>query len=215
MSRIPLKDVTFLLIVKFDTVERIENTVHIANYLYNHFNTNIILWEFGRWNNGIMQRMLPDGVLYQFHEDVDPVFHRTHFLNNMIESVKTEFVAVWDVDVIIRKEQIIDSVCRLKNGVDVVYPYEKFYDTTDDIRNLYLSSGGDVSVLLKCTKYMNELYGSFPVGGAFFIRTKLYFESGMENENYYGWGYEDGDRYYKWVNLGYKIGRVSSLTFPI
>ena len=103
MSRSPLKDVTFLLIVKFDTVERIENTVHIANYLYNHFNTNIILWEFGRWNNGIMQRMLPDGVLYQFHEDVDPVFHRTHFLNNMIESVKTEFVAVWDVDVIIRK----------------------------------------------------------------------------------------------------------------
>lgn len=215
MNKVDLKDVTFLLIVKFDTMERLENTVHVVDYLDKFFDTHIVLWEFGSWYNGIVRHLLPNNVIYEFHEDVDPIFHRTHFLNEMIDTVKTEYISVWDVDVVIDKKQIVDAVRHLREGADAVYPYESFYDTTDEIRRMYLSKSGDFSILLKTIAYMNELYGPSPVGGSFFVRADRYIESGKENERFYGWGYEDGDRYYRWTNLGYKIDRIDGPLFHL
>ena len=45
-------------------------------------------------------------------------------------------------------------------------------------------------------------------GGAFLANRNSYIVSGMENENFYGWGPEDFERYSRWKNLGYKISRV-------
>lgn len=210
-----LKDVTFLIITKLDSIERLENTVHLVNYLNKCFETNIMVWEYASWNNGILQHMISDKVQYCFIKDLDPVFHRTRFLNSMIDMVKTKFVSVWDVDVIIPEEQVIKAVDSLRNGVDVVYPFNHFYDTTDDIRLLYLENSKDINILKICTKYMNELYGPTPVGGAFILRTSCYIESGKENENYYGWGYEDGDRYYRWINHGFKINRLEGALYHL
>ncbi|MDE5560672.1 MAG: hypothetical protein K2J00_02530 [Bacteroidaceae bacterium] len=215
MSKADLKDVTFLLIFRIDTIERLENTLHVVRYLNDNFDSNILLWEYGRWNNNIVRRLLPSNVSYQFNEDFDSVFYRTRFLNNMIDTVKTEYIAVWDVDVIIDKKQIFKTIQLLKDGQDVVYPYDQFLDTTDEIRRIYFHSGGNINILHDCVKYMHELYGSSPVGGAFFIRTDKYIRSGKENEDYYGWGYEDGDRYYRWVNCGYKIDRVHGSLFHL
>lgn len=215
MRREELKDVAFLIIVRLDTIERLENTVHIANYLNNHFDTNIYLWEYACWNSGILKQLLPAGIKYEFHEDLDPIFHRTRYLNKMIDMVKTNFISVWDVDVIIHKKQIIRAVKRLREGVDVVYPYNHFYDTTDEIRRMYLSNGCNFDFLQNCIKYMKELYGPIPVGGAFLLRRTCYVESGKENENFYGWGYEDGDRYYRWINLEYKIDRINGPLFHL
>ncbi|MCM1516605.1 MAG: galactosyltransferase-related protein [Paraprevotella sp.] len=159
--------------------------------------------------------MLPTRVEYRFHEDLDPVFFRTRFLNKMIDTVTTKYVSVWDVDVIIRREQILKTTQLLDEGLDVVYPYDQFLDTTDEIRRIYLSTGGDISILQDSVKYMHELYGTSPVGGSFFIRTDKYIASGKENEDYYGWGYEDGDRYYRWANLGYKMDRVHGPLFHL
>lgn len=215
MSKTDLKAVTFLLICRFDTIERLESTLHVVNYLNDNFYSNILLWEYGSWNNNIVRQLLPSNVSYQFNEDLDSVFYRTRFLNNMIDTVKTEYIAVWDVDVIIAKEQILKTIQLLEDGMDAVYPYDKFLDTTDEIRRIYLRSGGDISILHGCVKYMHELYGSSPVGGVFFIRTNKYIRSGKENEDYYGWGYEDGDRYYRWVNNGYKVDRVHGPLFHL
>lgn len=215
MKREDFKDVTFLVIVRFDTIERLENTIHVVNYLNGFFGTNIYLWEYACWDNGIMRHLLPTGIKYEFHEDLDPVFHRTRHLNEMIDAVKTDFISVWDVDVIIPKEQIYEAVKRLREGMDVVYPYSCFYDTSDEIRRMYLTSGCDVKLLQSCTQYMKELYGPIPVGGAFVLRRSCYIESGKENEKFYGWGYEDGDRYYRWLNLGYKVDRINGPLFHL
>ena len=206
--KIQLKDLTFLVITKLDTIERLENTIHIVDHLYENFETKIIVWEFAYWNNGVLQSILSDKVQYQFIKDLDPIFHRTRFLNSMIDLVQTEFVSVWDVDVVIPNEQIIKAIEYLRNGADVVYPFDHFYDTTDDIRRWYLENSNNIDILKACTKYMNELYTPAPVGGAFMLRTSSYINSGKENKNYYGWGYEDGDRYYKWVNYGFNIKRI-------
>lgn len=36
------------------------------------------------------------------------------------------------------------------------------------------------------------------VGGAIFVQTNKYLQAGMENEDFYGWGLEDGERHYRW-----------------
>jgi predicted glycosyltransferase involved in capsule biosynthesis len=64
-------------------------------------------------------------------------------------------------------------------------------------------------------KKMKEMYPPNPLGGAFLANLKAYKESGLENENFYGWGLEDGERYYRWENLGYKIQRVPGPLFHL
>lgn len=54
--RTNLMDVTFLVIVKLDSIERLENTIHLVEYLDRHFETNIMVREYACWNNGVLQQ---------------------------------------------------------------------------------------------------------------------------------------------------------------
>ena len=62
---------------------------------------------------------------------------------------------------------------------------------------------------------MKEMYSPNPVGGAFLANLKTYKKSGLENENFYGWGLEDGERVARWGNLNYKIHRVTGPLFHL
>jgi predicted glycosyltransferase involved in capsule biosynthesis len=133
----------------------------------------------------------------------------------MIREIKTLFVAVWDADVIVSKSQVIDAVELLRNKTgDFVYPYNDFFlDTSEIIKKLYLKKK-DIRILFKNRKKMKEMYRK-PVGGVFFCNLDVYIDSGLENEQFYGWGVEDGDRYLRWTNSGYKIERTEEPLFHL
>ena len=57
MEKNDLLDTVFLLLVSFDTMERLENTVHTVNYLHGNFDTHIYLWEVSSHNNGLLKRL--------------------------------------------------------------------------------------------------------------------------------------------------------------
>lgn len=98
---------------------------------------------------------------------------------------------------------------------DFVYPYEKqFLDTSAVFRKLYVQER-KIEILEQNTKKMKEMYPPNPVGGGFLANLKAYKEVGIENENFYGWGLEDGERYYRWENLGYKVKRVPGVMFHL
>jgi predicted glycosyltransferase involved in capsule biosynthesis len=59
------------------------------------------------------------------------------------------------------------------------------------------------------------MYGVNAVGGAFFVNRSKYIEAGLENENFYGWGLEDGERFVRWNKLGYKVQRVNGVLFHL
>ena len=40
-------------------------------------------------------------------------------------------------------------------------------------------------------------------------------EVGMENENFYGWGPEDWERYDRWKNLGYRVRMIDGVLFHL
>lgn len=207
---------TFIFLARLDSIDRLENVLEATNFLTKNLDTNVTLLECASYNNEILARILDKNISYTFHEDHDPVLYRTKYLNQMIQSVETPFVAVWDTDVIISIDQIINAVELLRNGkADFVYPYEKqFLNTSPVLRRLFLQERR-IEILEQNEKKMEQLYLPIPFGGAFLATVKAYKESGLENENFYGWGLEDGERYYRWENLGYKIKRVSGSLFHL
>ena len=210
-----MRDIVFILVSKFDSIDRLENTLIVSNFLSESFDTNVLVWEIGEINNGIFQRLKSDNVQYDFHEDNDPILHRTKYINAMVESVNEPYVAVWDVDVLAPKEQIRSAVNLLRKGADFVYPYKDFFfDTSREIRKLFFQTG-DIRILLNHTDFMTELYAPKPVGGAFFANRKIYIESGMEETKFYGWGIEDGERIMRWRAQERIIERVDGPLFHL
>ena len=211
-----LSDVTFLFLVRLDTIDRLENTLAATQFLSSNFNATISVLECAPFNNGLLERLLDKNIQYTFQEDNDPILYRTKFLNQMAQKVKTPFVAVWDTDVIVPVNQVVKAVEFLKNGeADFVYPYEKYFlESSPILRKLYLQER-KIEILEQNKKKMKELYLPNPVGGAFLARLKAYKDAGLENENFYGWGLEDGDRYYRWSNLGFKVKRVPGPLFHL
>jgi predicted glycosyltransferase involved in capsule biosynthesis len=134
----------------------------------------------------------------------------------MTLETQTPYIALWDTDVIAPVEQIRETVRLLRtNAADFVYPYKHYLlDTSDILRKLYFETG-KIEVLMKNRKKMKEMYSPNPVGGAVFCNREKYIKAGMENEKFYGWGLEDGERIVRWERLLYQIKRVEGPLFHL
>ena len=209
-DKIDLKDVTFIIPIRIDSVERLDNLQVVTDYILSLCNTNIFVVEGHNRNTGIVKKILHPSIHYFFNEDDMDIFHRTRYINAMARLVDTSYVAVWDADVIIPSIQFDLSIKCLRNGIsDMVIPYNgKFLETGFSLRNQYFSTK-DMSVLEKNNDSMKLLFGSSATGGGFFIDKKEYQMAGMENENFFGWGMEDGERVKRLKILGFNISRIN------
>jgi len=137
----------------------------------------------------------------------------------MTKMAQTPFLAIWDADVIVPTKQIIQSVEKLRKGqVDMIYPFDgHFYDVSSPIRELYMRTG-NINVLKSNFLKMELTYGENSVGGAFLVNRNAYMQAGMENEKFYGWGPEDGERFNRWNVLQLKVeftaGNLYHLSHP-
>ena len=215
-EKIKFGDLTFIIPCRLDSIVRLENLIAVIGFLQDKTNYNIIVIEADSYNNSILKRLLPGKIRYIFYRDDDPVFYRTHYINLVLKDLNTSFAAIWDTDIIVPAEQIFRAVELLRNNeADFVYPYDKYFlDTSPILRRMYLKEG-NIEVLLRNMKKMKEMYPPNPLGGAFLANLKTYKESGLENESFYGWGLEDGERYYRWQNMGYRIKRVPGPLFHL
>jgi predicted glycosyltransferase involved in capsule biosynthesis len=217
--KIDLKDTTFIIPLRLDSIIRLENLLLAIEYLVNSFQTNILLLEASSYKNNLIPSLLKDKVQYWFVEDGDPIFYRTKYLNMMADNVKSPYLAIWDADVIIDKMQIIKSVQKLRIGMaDVAFPYDgKFYDTSYIIREHYMLYK-DIAFFKRNESKMELIYGSEMVGGAIIVNKEKYIYAGKENLSFYGWGPEDTERFHRWQVFNYKIyrseGSLYHLTHP-
>lgn len=211
-----MKDLTVLIPVRVDSLVRLENVLMVTRYLCKYFEVNIIVLEADRHNNGILSSLLLQEVNYMFVLDNDPVFYRTKYINQMALKVTTEFLAVWDADVVFPPVQVNEALLKLRSGdYDIYYPYDgDFMDTSKLIRDLYLESG-KIELLEELGNMMLAPYGKGMRGGAFLANASAYRVAGMENLNFYGWGPEDWERYERWENLGYRIGYSKGCLFHL
>ena len=211
-----MEDLTFLFPLKPDSIVRIENLLAVTDYLLRHFNTRLSVLEVSNYESGILRKLLNRKIDYSFIEDKDPVFHRTKYRNRMACEVKTPFLSVWDVDVIVDKQLITDTMEKLRSGdAEVAFPYNgEFYDTSEIIRSLFIRKK-QIRILHKNKDRMSMIYGKILFGGAFMVNTEKYKLTGMENEKFYGWGDEDFERYKRWQNLGLKIYRAPGCMYHL
>jgi len=211
-----LSDLCIILVVRLDTIERLENILFVTKYLTTLLTTSVTVVESYSYNNGLLVNLLDKKIQYIFHEDHDPILFRTKLLNEILEKAKTSFVSIWDTDVIVPTSQIVKAIELLRNReADFVYPYEKYFlDTSPILRKMFLRNP-EIEFLEQNIKKMKEMYPPNPLGGAFLANLKSYKESGLENESFYGWGMEDGERFYRWENMGYKIKRVPGPLFHL
>ncbi len=214
--KINLKDTTFIITVRLDTIQRLENLLATTEMITKYFNTNIIILEASIYNNNIIHKSINRKVNYIFIKDDDPVFHRTKYFNKLAQSTTTPFIALWDTDVVIDKLAIHNAIKYLRNSeYDIVYPYNtKFYETSEILRNIYLEKR-DIKLLHKNIDKMKLLYDRPMVGGAVFVNKEKYIYAGMENENHYGWGNDDFDRYYRFLLKGLKIYHTNNPLFHL
>jgi hypothetical protein len=221
--KIDLSDTTFIIPVRIDSIIRLENLLLTIRNIGLHFFTNIFIIESSPYNNGIIRKLLNNKITYIYVKDNDPIFHRTKIINNIVKKIKSKIIGVWDSDIIIDYKQILDAVEHIRNdNYQISFPYDgHFYDISFILRKYYIIHR-NLSFLQKNINKMNLIYSSEnranAVGGAFLVSTNEYKESGMENIDFYGWGIEDGERYFRWTNLGYKIyrskGNLFHLTHP-
>lgn len=211
-----LTDVTFLILVRLDSIERLENILCVVERLTYYFKTNILVREADGYNNGIIESLLSRQVQYEFIEDKDPVLYKTRHINQMAVSVSTPYLAIWDADIIPDKNAIIKCMEQLRNKeADVAYPYNGIcYDIPKSLKSLYFKKR-DIRFLFRHINKMERLYSHALVGGAVIVNKEKYIEAGMENEKHYGWGNDDFDRYYRFVGLGQKIYRINIPLFHL
>lgn len=211
-----IRDCTIVIPTRIESVQRLENLCATIEHILNCFEIGIQVLEASAFNNTFLQKLLPSTVKYTFIKDNDPVFYRTKYINKMAKSVNTSFIAVWDADVIISKEQMQSALESLRNQeADIVFPYDgTFLDTTKIIRQMYMENR-DVKILNQLKDFMYNIYGHNLRGGAFIANTELYKRCGMENEVFYGWGPEDWERCERWSNLGMRIKTTKGPLFHL
>lgn len=215
-----LTDVTFLILIRVDSIQRLENILIILELLSKNFSTNIYVREASNCNNRILQSMIKKyknaQIYYEFKEDEDPVLYKTKHINNMVIATDTPYVAIWDTDIIPEKSAILNCIYKLRNNeASVSYPYNGFcYDVPPVIRR-YLIRKKDVRFLYRHKNKMTLLHDNILYGGAVFISKSDFTFLGLENESHYGWGNDDFDRYYRFKGLKLKIYREGTNLFHL
>lgn len=206
-KRINLADMSFLIVSQIDSVDRLENTIAVTNFLCNHFETKVIVMEVDTSPKITSEDLHPD-VEYHFHADGNPKLHRTKYNNKLIEMASTPYISLYDTDVIIPVKQIVDAIELIRKGrYKVVHPFD--------------GSCFGVDILLKAMfirildeKFLKEnqgkltLYSKRAVGGCIFLDRAAYQKGGGENENISSWGPDDVERVKRMKILGYEIKRI-------
>lgn len=209
-------DLTVMILIRTDSMARLENVIAVVKHLQKHLNAHIYLREADCYCNGILETLLDKSVQYEFTEDDDPILYKTWHFNRMMEQVSTPFVAIWDADTIAECTAIRQCIDELRKGnADMALPYNGVcLDTSDILRTLYLKKQNE-NVLTNHISKMERLAERVMVGGAVMMDRKKFLSIGGENEAYYGWGDDDYDRYIRFMNHDLKIYRSKSVLFHL
>jgi hypothetical protein len=216
MKKIDLTDTTFCILVRIDSIQRLENIVLITDLLCKYFSTNIVVREADSFNNNILKKLLNKKVKYEFIEDKDPILYRTYHNNQMIKPVNTPYISIWDADIIPYKDAIDECVSRLRNAeADYSYPYNGYcYDVSGAVKSLFMRDRS-MKLLLKHQDKLNFLYPQILYGGTIILSKELFDRIGRENEKQYGWSNDDSDRYTRLNSLNLKMFRYNIPLFHL
>lgn len=211
-GKIDLTDVTFTIPVFHDHDDRKKNLDLCICILQTNFDTNIIIGEQG----GNKFEYMSQWCKYMKFDL--PNFHRTKMLNDMAIAANTPYLANWDCDVIIPPLQVYLTVMKLREGKDMVFPYDgrfarlprrEWFKPIEKL--LDIGAIGDTEPKGKRGRPVPES----SVGGAVFFNKDSFIDGGMENEYMISFGPEDCERNDRFTKLGFNKDRVGGCLYHI
>lgn len=225
-----LKDVTFVIPIRIDSLDRIRNLFSSLLYILSNFDTNVIVKELGETSHytddvvPLLEQVFDEiPVEYIFEETTEPVFHKTKILNELSALVKTDICVSYDCDVILPVESYLEARRMVvEDSVDLVYPYgfnehydpvngyAKLVEYNDDILNEFYDNSFDLNVLLKKCQTVHARYGYCQ-----FYRLSTFKKAGQWSEKFVSFGAEDEEFYYRFKTLGYNVQRIDEFVYHL
>ena len=218
-----LKDLTLILPVKIESLDRYFNLKTVLSYINHHFSTNVKIIETSAEGQKIDFLNLFDNLNIEYSlEEVRPeeAYHRTKYLNQMLDKVTTKVTCNYDCDVLLPTDSFLESMDKiLTQSFDFVYPYpygyackELKYSQCWEKENIDISH---LRIFDFIKTFDLEVFNGDPrcatdislYGWCIFANTDSYKKAYGENENFISYGPEDKERAYRFEKLGYKVAR--------
>lgn len=194
---VPLHDLlTFGIPVRIDNEERKANLRAVAGHL-GALGCRIIVLEADKQPKADDISHM-NSVDYHFVEDAKPVFHRTHYINRLLDMARTETVGIWDTDVLVDYTQIIEALQLVQQGATLACPYDGRFMMLSEHLSAQIRLNLDFDYLRNLR--MKPFLGRSQCGGAYLVHKERYLQCGGENERFTGWGPEDAERLHR-VNI--------------
>lgn len=209
-----MSDVTIVMAIRVDSDIRIENLKTIIRLYSTLENIYIIIGEADHDQHLYIEEN--ERISYSFYMDNNPVFHFTYYRNTLIKRAKTPIVIVWDVDILVPKEQLYRAVNEVRNHNAVLsYPYDCIcYALPSDISDNFRKEL-DWGALLSEKEKFPTMFGQLTVGGIFVVDREKYIQAGLENEYFIGWGPEDIERLKRLTILGLPVLRIEGCIYHL
>ena len=131
--------------------------------------------------------------------DIGDVFNKSILINRVAEHINTEFIWIVDSDFYTNFEEVLTG---LEEFTDFVRPFDELVILNkQETQNL---------VETNYVKIERNTYDTSSANGkySFIVKTDIFKTSGMMNENYVGWGFQDLD----FVENRLQSKNISSLT---
>jgi hypothetical protein len=217
-------NLTFLIPIKIESEDRARNLLTVLVYLLSKFDAIVSIKECDYENKfqsliipSLVQKFgsIPNNLIYEFEEQKTDFFHKTKILNDLLEKSNTEVVCNYDTDVLLPETSILNAYeMILSNQSDAVYPYgcgiyQKAVTYSQETFQDFLKS------LNICDLDQYSTINNSSIGWCQFIRKKNYIESFMMNENFYAWGPEDCEFYYRLKFLGNRVDRIHDYVYHL
>ena len=206
--------------VRIEHQDRYNNAKSVLGFLNHHFETNVIIYEVSESGESKLDFLSGLKNLKIDHTiETLPVrksFHRTRYLNVMLDKVKTPVVVNYDIDVFLPPQSYITCRDRIVKGeVDVYYPYSfgaSQYQVLPSVdRTRFNLDFSPQSILLDPPRGIIRNLSEY--GHCIFFNTDIYREFGGENEDFISYGPEDKERGIRFKAFTNKVEWLNDVVF--
>lgn len=203
-----MNEIDFLIPLYIDHDDRISNFLNIVNILTEYGATNIHVEEHFH-DTPKAENLLKNKITYSNLKIQDSFFNKMFCVNNLAKKTNNKYLSIYDVDVVVTKKDLKQSIKMLEEGFDFVYPYNgKFFDVPKNQIQSFLSKK-------EIKTDVCRLANNNSVGGCVIFKRNVFNDGGMCNPNFKNCGYDDNEIQSRFLKLDYKMGRTNNPLFHL
>lgn len=212
--RVDLKDVTFLMSVKVDSQDRLDNIYAVTKYLCTHFKTKILLLEADKTPK-LKRKMLHQDITYVFVKDKNLTLDITKYNNFLINEAKTPYISIYHPDVILPVQQVVKSVMLLRNsGYSSILPYNgNCYEVDMLLKTIFIKILDDKFLIANKNKQSKSLERID--GDCIFFKKSIYIKTDCDDEKLECYETENTGCVKRVRPLGHETKRINGPLFHL